>query len=163
LLLSAELVLAGWWRWPWTRAAIETGFEYGSGHVAVVSENWRRAGALRQHFLPVMSTDRELPEWPYRTLYSQEYYSVPPLAFMLASGGVLMVPGVEPVLLAELVAQALIAASVLVSAAMLAAVFDPWAIFIGLSFLITGVPFLLWYANGYFAVNVGLAAQLVLV
>lgn len=160
--LAIELLLAGWWRWPWTTAAIETGFDYGSGHVAVVSENWRRAGALAQHFLPVMSTDRDLPEWPYRTLFSQEYYSVPPLAFMLHYAATRILPGVEPVLLAKLLAQAVIAASVLGAAALLAVVFDRFAIFAGMSFLISGVPYLLWYSNGYFAVNVGQAVQLVL-
>ena len=163
LALTVELLVAGWWRWPWTVAAIETGFDYGSGHVAVVSENWRRAGALRQHFLPVMSTDRSLPEWPYRTEFSQEYFSVPPLAFILHYGATRAFPRIEPVLLAKLVAQALTCASVLAAAALLAGVFDAWSIFIGLSFLISGVPFLLWFANGYFALNVGLAVQLVLV
>ena len=72
LLLSGELLLAGWWRWSWTTAPIQTPFDYGTGHVAVVSENWRRHGALRQHFLPVLSTDLDLPEWVYRTEFSQE-------------------------------------------------------------------------------------------
>ena len=52
LLLCGELLLAGWWRWSWTTAPIQTPFDYGTGHSAVVSENWRRHGALRQHFLP---------------------------------------------------------------------------------------------------------------
>src|SRR5262249_10936954 len=123
----------------------------------------RRNGALRQHFLPVMSTDPDLPEWPFRTLFSQEYYSVPPLAFILHWAASSLLPRVEPVLLAKLLAQALIATSVLASAALFVPAFDAWAIFVGLSFLVSGVPYLLWYANGYFAVNVGLAAQLVLV
>jgi hypothetical protein len=163
LALTVELLLAGWWRWPWTVAPIETGFDYGSGHVVVVSENWARAGALRQHFLPVMSTDRELPEWPFRTEFSQEYFSVPPLAFMLHYAATRAFPRIEPVLLAKLVAQTLICASVLVAASLFAVAFDAWSIFVGLSFLISGVPFLLWFANGYFALNVGLAVQLVLV
>lgn len=161
--LAIELLVAGWWRWPWTIAPIETGFDYGSGHVAVVSENWRRNGALRQHFLPVMSTDPDLPEWPFRTLFSQEYSSVPPLAFILHWAASSLLPRADRVLLAKLLAQALIATSVLASAALLAPAFDAWPIFVGLSFLVSGVPYLLWFSNGYFAVNVGLAAQLVLV
>jgi hypothetical protein len=163
LLLSAELLLAGWWRWSWTMAPIQTPFDYGTGHVTVVSENWRRHGALGQHFLPVLSIDPDLPEWPYRGAFSQEYTSVPPLAFILHYAATRVVPGVEPVLLGKLLAQFLLAASTLVAAIFLHRAFGARATLVGLSFLIWGVPSLLWFANGYFAVNVGLAVQLVLV
>jgi hypothetical protein len=161
--LSIELLVAGWWRWPWTTAPIETAFDYGSGHVAVVSEHWRRVGALGEHFLPVMSIDRELPEWPYRTEFAQEYSSVPPLAFMLHYAATRSLPQLEPIFVAKLLAQLLIAASVLAAAWLLATAFGGCPIFLGLSFLIWGVPFLLWYSSGYFAITVGLAATLVLV
>ncbi len=163
VLLSVELLLAAAWRWPWTMAPIQTAFDYGTGHVAVVSENWRRRGALRQHFLPVMSIDPDLPEWPYRGPFSQEYTSVPPLAFILHYAATRALPGVEPVLLGKLLAQFLFAASTIVAAFFLHRVFGAWATLVGLSFLIWGVPSILWFANGYFAVNVGLAVQLVLV
>jgi hypothetical protein len=163
LVLSVELLLAAVWRWPWTAAAIQTPFDYGTGHVAVVSENWRRHGAFRQHFLPVMSIDLDLPEWPYRGAFSQEYTSVPPLAFILHYAGTRALPGVEPVLLGKLLAQGLLAASTIVAAFFLHRVFGAWPTLVGLSFLIWGVPSILWFANGYFAVNVGLAVQLVLV
>ena len=163
LLLSAELVLAGFWRLPWTLAPIQTPFDYGTGHVTVVSERWRRFGALRHHFLPVMSIDPDLPEWPYRTPGSQEYASVPPLAFVLHYGATRLAPGAEPVLLGKLLAQLLIAGSVLAAAALLMEVFGAWATLAALSFVIWSVPSLLWLANGYFALNVGLAVQFVLV
>jgi hypothetical protein len=162
LLLTAELLVAGWWRRPWTLAPIQTPYDYGTGHVTVVSERWRRFGALRHHFLPVLSIDPDLPEWPYRTLDSQEYTSVPPLAFILHYGATRLVPGVEPVLLGKLLAQLLIAASVLASAMLLLDVLGAWATLAALSFVIWSVPSLLWLANGYFAVNVGMAVELVL-
>jgi hypothetical protein len=139
--LAAELFAAAWWRRPWTTSPIQAAFEYGSGHVAVVSENWRRAGALRQHFLPVMSIDRDLPEWPYRTPFAQEYSSVPPLAFMLHYGATRVFPRVEPVLLAKLLAQVLIGVSVLAAAVFLARAFGAWPTFVGLSFLISAHRF----------------------
>ena len=163
LALAAELLAAGLWRWSWTTAPIQTPFDYGTGHVAVVSENWRRAGAVRQHFLPVMSIDRSLPEWQYRTPFAQEYSSVPPLAFILHYGVMRALPAVEPVLLGKLLAQALIAASVLASAWLLCDVYGFWPTLVALSFVISGVPCILWFANGYFAVNVALAVHLVLV
>jgi hypothetical protein len=70
---------------------------------------------------------------------------------------------VEPVLLGKLLAQFLIAASTIVAAFFLYRVFGARATLVGFSFLIWGVPSILWFANGYFAVNVGLAVQLVLV
>ncbi len=161
-ILCVELLLAGWWRWPWTMAPIQTAFDYGTGHATVVSERWRRSGALRQHFLPVMSIDSELPEWPYRSASSQDYSSVPPLAFILHYAATRALPSVEPVLLGKLLAQTLIVVSVLIAAWLLYGVFGFWPTLVGLSFLISGVPFMLWFANGYFAVNVSLAAQLVL-
>jgi hypothetical protein len=163
LALATEVLVAGWWRWSWTTAPIQTPFDYGTGHVAVVSENWRRAGALRQHFLPVMSTDPNLPEWPFRTPFAQEYSSVPPLAFILHYAATRALPAVEPVLLGKLLAQALIAASVLVAGWFLCDVFGFWPALVGLSFVISGVPCILWFASGYFAVNVALAVHLVLV
>jgi hypothetical protein len=163
VLLSVELLLAAAWRWPWTMAPIQTPFDYGTGHVAVVSENWRRHGALRQHFLPVMSIDPDLPEWPYRGPFSQEYTSVPPLAFILHYAATRALPGVEPVLLGKLLAQFLLASSTIVAALFLHRVFGAWPTLVGLSFLVWGVPSILWFANGYFAVTVGLAVQLVLV
>jgi hypothetical protein len=147
LVLSVELLLAAVWRWPWTAAAIQTPFDYGTGHVAVVSENWRRHGAFRQHFLPVMSIDLDLPEWPYRGAFSQEYTSVPPLAFILHYAGTRALPGVEPVLLGKLLAQGLLAASTVVAAFFLHRVFGAWPTLVGLSFLIWGVPSILWFAN----------------
>src|SRR5438552_879152 len=161
-ILCIELLLAGWWRWPWTIAPIQTAFDFGTGHATVVSERWRRTGALHEHFLPVMSIDPELPEWPYRTAFSQEYSSVPPLAFILHYAAMRALPAVEPVLLGKLLAQALIAGSVLIAAWLLYGVFGFWPTLVSLSFLISGVPCLLWFANGYFAVNVSLATQLVL-
>src|SRR5438093_2365179 len=161
-ILCIELLLAGWWRWPWTIAPIQTAFDFGTGHVTVVSERWRRDGALHQHFLPVMSIDPELPEWPYRTAFSQEYSSVPPLAFILHYAATRALPPVEPVLLGKLLAQALTAGSVLIAAWLLCGVFGFWPALVSLSFLISGVPCLVWFANGYFAVNVSLATQLVL-
>src|SRR5438132_6087516 len=161
-ILCIELLLAGWWRWPWTIAPIQTAFDFGTGHATVISERWRRTGALHEHFLPVMSIDPELPEWPYRTAFSQEYSSVPPLAFILHYAATRALPSVEPVLLGKLLAQALTAASVLIAAWLLYGVFGFWPALVSLSFLISGVPCLLWFANGYFAVNVSLATQLVL-
>jgi len=161
-ILCVELLVAGWWRWPWTIAPIQTAFDYGTGHAVVISEHWRRSGALREHFLPAMSIDRELPEWPYRSLFSQEYSSVPPLAFILHYTATRALPSVEPVLLGKLLAQALTAVSVLIAAWLLYGVFGFWPTLVGLSFLISGVPCILWFANGYFAVNVSLATQLVL-
>ncbi len=160
--LSIELVVAGWWCWPWTATPIQTPFDYGTGHVTVVSENWRRFGALRQHFLPVMSIDPELAEWPYRGEGAQVYTSVPPLAFILHYAATRALPRVEPVLLGKLLAQALIAASTIASAPFLVDAFGALAAAAGLSFAIWSVPYLLWFSNGYFAVNVGLAAQMVL-
>lgn len=66
LALFAELLIDRWWRWPYTTAPIQTAFEYGTGHVTVVSEHWRRFGAFWEQFLPVMSIDPDLIEWPYR-------------------------------------------------------------------------------------------------
>jgi len=161
--LSGQLLLAGWYRWPVTMLPIQTPFDYGTGHVAVSSENWRRHGALRQHFMPRLSTDLQLPEWPFRTPYAQDYYSIPPLAFILHYGATRTIEHVDPVLVGKILAQALIAVSVLAAAFFLFHAFGAWSPLVGLSFLIWGTPFLLWFANGYFAVNVGLAVQLVLV
>jgi hypothetical protein len=121
---------------------------------------WERA---RSHFLPVLSTDLDLPEWVYRTEFSQEYFSVPPLAFILHYGATRFFDNIEPVLLGKLLAQFLICVSTIGAAFFLYGVFGVWPTLIGLSFLIWGVPFLLWFSNGYFAVNVGLAVQLVFV
>ena len=138
-ILCIELLLAGWWRWPWTIAPIQTAFDFGTGHATVVSERWRRTGALHEHFLPVMSIDPELPEWPYRTAFSQEYSSVPPLAFILHYAATRVLPGVEPVLLGKLLAQFLLASSTIVAALFLYRVFGAWPTLVGVSFLIWGV------------------------
>jgi hypothetical protein len=66
------------------------------------------------------------------------------------------------VLAGKLLAQSVIAASVVAAAPTLAETFGTEAAVAGLSFAIWSLPFLLWFANGYFAVNVGLAAELVL-
>ena len=158
-VLALELFAAGWRRWPLTTAAIRTQAEYQIGQIAITTEHWRREGALARHLLPTRATDYRLTEW---SSYDQDYVTVPPLSFVLHYAASRALPRVEPVFLAKLVAQAQIAAGMLVAGAMLCATFGFWPTLLALSFLIWTRPFLVWFIDGYFPTTTALVVQLVL-
>ncbi|HMB82094.1 MAG TPA: BACON domain-containing protein, partial [Vicinamibacterales bacterium] len=132
-------------------------------HQVVGSENWRRDGALARHFIPSRSIDQALPEWAYRDEYWRDYLSQPPLSWMLEYWASLVFNASDPVLVGKLLAQTLIAVGVLVSAALLYDVFGFGATLAGLSFLLWGQPFLVWFIDGYYSTTPAMVCQLVLV
>src|SRR5258708_20649503 len=102
VVVAAEMLAAGYLRWPLTTAVIQTQFEYQLGQIVITSENWHREGVFARHFLPTRSTDPGLTEW---SSYDQDYVTVPPLSFPAHYAATRLFPRVEPVLLAKLVSQ----------------------------------------------------------
>ncbi len=163
VLLAIELVSAFWVRWPLTTSTIRSSIDYQVGQVVIASENWRRDGALARHFVPSRSIDQELPEWSYRDTYWRDYLSQPPLAYMLHYWASRLFDRVDPIVVAKLLAQAQIAAGILVSGALLFDVFGFGATLAGLTFLIWGQPFLVWFIDGYYSTTPAMVCQLILV
>lgn len=161
--LAVQLSGAFFLRWPLTKSTIKTSIEYLLGQEVIASENWRRDGALARHFVPSRSIDQNLPEWAYRDNYWRDYVSQPPLSFMLEYWGSRALDDVDPVLIGKLLAHALIATGILLSAWWLHEVFDFGAALAGLSFLVWGQPFLVWFIDGYYATTPAMVCQLVLV
>jgi hypothetical protein len=161
-VLVCELFGAYWLRWPLTRATLETNFDYLLGQEVVASENWRREGALARHFIPSRSIDQALPEWSDRDIHWRDYLSQPPLSFMLEYWASLAFSRVDPVIVGKLLAQVLTAAAILGSAGLLCDVFGAGPTLLGLSFLIWGEPFLVWFIDGYYATTPAMLFQLLL-
>lgn len=161
--LLFEILCADLLRWPLTNATAGSALEFQVAQEVIASENWRRDGALARHFVPSRSIDQTLPEWTARDLYWRDYISLPPLSFMLLHFTSRLFPFVEPILLGKLLAQVQIAIAVPLAAIFLYEVFGFGATLGGLSFLIWGRPFLVWFIDGYFGTTPAVLCQLVLV
>jgi len=161
--LGIQLTSAYALRWPLTNATLNTPVEYLLGQMVIASENWHREGALSRHFIPSRSIDQDFPEWGYRDEYWRDYLSQPPLSFMLHYWVTRAVPGGDPIVLARWLAEAQIAVAVLISGALLFEVFGAGATLAGLSFLLWGQPFLVWFIDGYYSTTTAMVCQLMLV
>jgi hypothetical protein len=162
VLLSLQLLSAGVLRWHLTTATLKTEFDYLLAQEVIASENWRREGAIARHFVPSRSIDQSLPEWTYRDDYWRDYLSQPPLSFALHYGAIRLFPETDPVLAGKLLAQLQIAAGVLCAGVLLLDVFGFAATLAGLSFLIWGRPFLIWFVDGYYSTTPAMVFVLLL-
>jgi hypothetical protein len=151
VLLAVQLISAGALRWHITTSTLKTEYDYLLAQEVIAGENWRREGAVARHFVPSRSIDQSLPEWTYRDDYWRDYLSQPPLSFVLQYAAMRLVPAADPVVVGKLVAQLQIAAGILCAGVLLLEVFGLVATLAGLSFLVWGRPFLLWFVDGYYS------------
>jgi hypothetical protein len=161
-LLALQLLSADALRWHLTTATLKTEVDYLLGHAVVVAENWRREGAFARHFVPSRSIDASLPEWTYRDDYWRDYLSQPPLSYALQYGAMRMFPGADPVVVGKLLAQVQIAIGVLLAGVLLVDVFGFAATLAGLSCLVWGRPFLLWFVDGYYSTTPAMVCLLLI-
>jgi hypothetical protein len=162
-LISLQLLSAGTLRWHVTTATLKTEYDYLLGFAVIAGDNWHREGAVARHFVPSRSVDQNLPEWMYRDDYWRDYLSQPPLSFMLHYAAMRIFDAADPVVVGKVVAQVQIAAGVVAAAAILFEVFGFAATLAGLSFLIWGRPFLLWFIDGYYSTTTAMVCQFLLV
>ncbi len=160
VLLTVEFAFLTYQRLPITKAPIFTHFEYQLGQVVISSENWQREGIITRSVVPSRSIDQEVPEW---SASDQDYFSMPPLAFLLHYGAERVFgSSVHPIVLGKVIGHVVILLAVLVSAFMMLPVFGFWITHLVLLFFMTSKPVLIWNIDGYFPPTLSLVVFLVL-